>query len=211
MLRVCLPAGMQASLEGWAFSSLGVMMGMLGELELAAHGIAINLITTMFMFPFGMGAAAATRVGNLVGAGQEWKRAAWLAIAFSAGWMSLSATIFLLTSDQIASIFIQDAAVIAMVGVLMPVAAAFQIFDGVQAAGFGVLRGAGDTRLPAVVNMLGYWMIGIPLGYWFGVVVYDDPRFVWGGVAIALAIISTLIVARVAWVIRRGATLIERD
>ena len=91
----------------------------------------------------------------------------------------------------------------------MPVAAAFQIFDGIQAATFGVLRGAGDTRWPAVINLLGYWAIGIPLGYVFGVQRYQDPRYVWGGVAIALAVIATFVVLRMIWVMRRGASVVD--
>ena len=78
-------------------------------------------------------------------------------------------------------------------------------------ATFGVLRGAGDTRWPAMINLLGYWIIGIPLGYWFGVHLYQDPRYVWGGVAVALAFISALVVARMVWVMKRGATIVQNE
>ena len=211
MLRVGAPVSLQRALEAWAFSSLGVMMGMLGERELAAQSVAINIVSFTFMIPFGIGAAAATRVGNLVGAGRPWRTTAWLAVVFSVAWMSMMAVFFTATGDNIASIFIEDAAVVATVGVVMPVAAAFQIFDGVQASAFGVLRGAGDTRWPAMINLLGYWVIGIPLGYWFGVHLYQDPRYVWGGVAVALALISALVVARMVWVMRRGATVVQSE
>jgi len=209
MLRVAAPVSFQGALEVWAFSSLGVMMGMLGERELAAQGVAINIVSFTFMIPFGFGAAAATRVGNLVGAGKPWHVTAWLSVAFSAAWMTMMAVFFSLTGDSIASLFIEDAAVIATVALVMPVAAAFQIFDGIQAATFGVLRGAGDTRWPAVINLLGYWAIGIPLGYVFGVQRYQDPRYVWGGVAIALAVIATFVVLRMIWVMRRGASVVD--
>jgi len=211
MLRVGAPVALQRALEAWAFSSLGVMMGMLGERELAAQSVAINIVSFTFMIPFGIGAAAATRVGNLVGAARAWHTTAWIAVAFSVAWMTMMAVIFTATGDNIASIFIEDAAVVATVGLVMPVAAAFQIFDGVQASAFGVLRGAGDTRWPAMINLLGYWIIGIPLGYWFGVHLYQDPRYVWGGVAVALAFISALVVARMVWVMKRGATIVQNE
>ena len=211
MLSTGLPVGVQASLEGGAFAFLGLMMGMLGTTQLAAHGIAINLIIIGFMIPFGLAAAASTRVGNLVGAGKPWHLTAWIAIAFSVVWMACSASTLLLTSSWIGRIFIDNSEVVAIVAILMPVAAAFQVFDGIQAATFGVLRGAGDTRFPALVNMIGYWVIGIPIGYIWGVELTQDPRRVWAGLAIGLLIVAVLVVWRLVWVMRRGAKVVSRE
>ncbi len=213
MLTHGVPVGIQSGLEGWAFGVLGVLMGVLGEVELAAHAVAINVVATMFMIPFGIGAAAATRVGNLVGAdaNARWHTTAWLAIGAATLWMIGSSVVLLIFGRDVATWFTSDPAVIAVVVGLMPVAAAFQIFDGVQAATFGVLRGAGDTRWPALANVIGYWLIGLPLGWWLGVKTYADARILWGGVALALAIVSTIVLIRLKWIMRRGAYFLFRE
>lgn len=208
MLAVGAPVGAQSCLESWAFGALGLMMGVLGELELAAHAVAINVVAMAYMIPFGIGAAASTRVGNLIGARRPWRRAAWVAVAMGAAWMAGSALVLLVAGRPIARLFIDEAQVVALVVALMPVAAAFQVFDGVQAVAFGALRGAGDTRLPALANMIGYWVVGLPLGYLIGIEWTGDPRALWGGVALALAVVAGLLLWRLRAVMRRGGEAI---
>jgi MATE family multidrug resistance protein len=211
MLGLGVPVGLQTALEVWAFSAAGLLMGALGARELAAHAIALNIISITFMVPSGIGAAASTRVGNLVGAGQAWMRTGWLAVGMGVGWMALSASGLVLAPAAVASLYTDDAGVLALAARLLPVAAAFQLFDGVQAVSFGVLRGAGDVRVPALFNVVGYWIIGLPLGWWFGVHQGPDPLAVWGALALALVIVSTLLVLRLLWRGRVGAIVVARD
>jgi len=205
------PVGFQHGLEVWAFSGTGLLMGALGSVEVAAHAVAINLVSVTFMVPYGIGAAAATRVGNLIGAGLEWRRAAWIAVAAGVGWMACTATMLASIPGLLAGLFTRDVAVAALAASLLPVAAAFQLFDGVQAVTFGVLRGAGDTRFPALINLLGYWVIGLPVAWWMGVHTASSPRWVWGGLVIGLSIVATLLVWRLRVIQKRGAPALQEE
>ena len=210
VLRLGLPIGAQACLEGWAFSALGLMMGWLGEQELAAHGVAINLVALTYMVPSGIGAAASARVGHLIGArSRRWPRSAWLSVAIGAAWMAMTALLLYAERERLARAFTEEPEVIAIVASLMPIAAAFQLFDGVQAAAFGALRGAGDTRLPALLNIIGYWLIGLPLGYLLTSRLGYGAEALWGSVALALALIALLVTWRLAHLSRGGVSAIE--
>lgn len=205
VLSDSVPVGLQSGLEVWAFSALGLMMGMLGDVQLAAHAVAMTVISTSFMIPLGIGAAAATRVGHLVGAQKPWHHTAWLSLGFAIFWMIISAACLIGLGRPIASLFTDDPKVLVTVLTLFPIAAGFQLFDGVQVAAFGVLRGAGDTRVPSVANIIGYWCVGLPLGYIFGVKMFADARMVWGGIALALVLISLFLVVRIQLMIKKGA------
>lgn len=199
-----LPVGFQQALELWAFNLAMVMMGWLGPLQVAAHAVAINLASLAFMVPFGIAAAASTRVGNLLGAGLPWTRAAWLAVAAGAAVMGLSATLFALTPELLAGAYTRDPEVLALAASLLPIAACFQLVDGTQTVAFGALRGAGDVRVPTLANVAGYYVVGLPLGYalafWFG----WGPHGVWAGLAVALAVVAGLLLLRLRVTARRG-------
>lgn len=211
MLALGVPVGLQTGLEVWAFSATGLLMGALGARELGAHAIALNICSIAFMVPSGVGAAASTRVGNLVGAGQPWVRAGWLAVGLGVGFMALSAGVLVLAPVAVASLYTDDPGVLQLAALLLPVAAAFQVFDGVQAVSFGVLRGAGDVRVPALFNVVGYWIVGLPLGWWFGVHRGPEPLAVWGSLVLALVIVAALLIGRLIWRGRVGAVVVARD
>lgn len=208
MLVVGLPVGVQFALEVWAFNASSLMMGALGSTKMAAHAIALNLAALAFMLPFGMGAAAATRVGNLVGAGQPWLRSGWLAVGLGSGVMALTATLFLAFPAPLTSIFTTDPGVSAIVLVLLPFAAAFALFDGIQATTFGVLRGAGDTRFPAMINLVGYWCVGMPMGAWLAFWQGWEERGIWAGLVISLVAVSMMLLLRLWRVGKRGAFVV---
>jgi Na+-driven multidrug efflux pump len=186
-------------------------MGALGSAELAAHAIAINIVSLTFMVPFGIGSAAATRVGNLVGAGHPWQRAGWLAVGVGVAWMTLTSTALVFAPGPLARLYTPDAAVVGVAVVILPIAGAFQLFDGVQAVSFGVLRGAGDVRVPALANVVGYWVVGLPLAWWTGVHQAQDAARVWSALAVALVIVAALLLARLSWVGRRGAVVVSGE
>ena len=205
MAGLGLPVGVQTSLEVWAFNLAGLMVGTLGAAALGAHVIAMQLISLTFMVPFGIGAAASARVGNLVGAGHGWRRTGFIAVALGALWMGGSSVALLLLGEGVVGAFTDDGTVIAITLTLLPVAAVFQVADGIQAVAFGVLRGAGDTRVPALVNVLAYWVLGIPVGYVVGLQITGEPWGVWSGLAVGLTAVSALMIGRM-WLVSGRTT-----
>jgi multidrug resistance protein, MATE family len=206
LTKLGLSLGVQFAFEVWAFHAAGFMMGRLGTVAFAAHAVAINVATISFMVPSGIGAACATRVGNLVGAGGGWARSAWIGIGLGAAVMTIPAALFILAARPIAGFYTADPAVLASAAVILPLAGAFQLFDGTQAVAFGVLRGAGDTHLPAAANVVGYWLLGLPAGWFLAFTLGWGPRGVWSGLVVALAAVAVILLARVAALARRGVT-----
>jgi MATE family multidrug resistance protein len=205
LLRLGVPIGLQMLLESAAFGAIGLMMGVLGTTEMAGHQIAITLAALTFMVPLGVGAAAAVRVGRAVGARDEAraKLAARAAYLCGLGFMSMTALIFLLTPRLLASIFTSDSGVIAIAGVLIPVAGVFQIFDGAQAVGAGVLRGLGDTRAPLLGMIAGYWMIGLPVSLWLGFHTPLRAAGLWWGFVASLSVVAVFLALRIRVLFRR--------
>lgn len=206
LVFLAIPLGLQFALEAWAFHAATLMVGRFGETALAAHAVTFNLAALSFMVPFGLGAAAATRVGNLVGARQSWVRSAWLAVACGAGVMTIPAMAFALGRGWLARLYTGDTQVVALAATLIPLAAAFQLFDGTQAVAFGALRGVGDVVVPSVANGLGYWAVGLPLGAWLAFARDWGAFGVWTGLAVSLGIVATVLLLRLRFVSRREAS-----
>jgi MATE family multidrug resistance protein len=206
LLVLGVPLGLQFALEAWAFHGATLMIGRFGETALAAHAVTFNLAALSFMVPFGLGAAAATRVGNLVGARLPWTRSAWLAVACGAGIMTVPAAAFGWGRNVLARLYTADAEVVALAATLLPLAAAFQMFDGTQAVAFGALRGVGDVAIPSAANVAGYWVVGLPLGAWLAFGRGWGAAGIWTGLAVSLAVVAVVLVARLRWISRpRGA------
>ena len=201
ILRIGLPISLHQSLEFWLFTTVGLLMGALGAAEFAGHQIALNLAALSFMVPLGIAGAAATRVGNAVGRldGAAARRAATVCLLLGGAVMVISAAAFYLVPGPLARLFTPDAEVIAMAALLIPVAAAFQIADGTQVVGAGVLRGAADTRFAALCAFLGFWGIGLPTGILLTFHYDLGPAGLWWGLTAGLAGTAALLV----WRIRR--------
>jgi MATE family multidrug resistance protein len=196
-----VPVGVQTSLEVWAFSAAALLAGRLGATPLAAHTIVLNMAALSFMMPLGISLAAVTRVGNLLGARRpaEAQRAAWVAVVLGGGVMAGSAALFVGLRQALPRLYTADPAVIALGAAVLPVAAAFQIFDGVQVVGCGVLRGMGRTRPAAVFNAVSYWILGLPLGAWLGLRAGFGLAGIWWGLCIGLASVALLLVGWIHW------------
>jgi MATE family multidrug resistance protein len=197
MLGVGIPVGVQISIEAWAFVFAGVMMGWLGEVELAAHTVALNLASLPFMAALGISAAASTRIGNLVGAGLEWAKAAWIALALGASIMSFSMVAFLFAPRFLATIYTSAPDVLALSAVLIPMAGAFQLCDGLQVVAFGALRGAGDIRVPAILAGVAFWCIGLPAGGYLAFSLGLGAVGIWYGFLIGITLISGMLAIRI--------------
>jgi len=184
-----------------AFAYVTVTMGSIGANEVAGHQITLNLASLSFMVPLGISAAAAVRVGHAVGRRDHlgMRRAAGVAVIAGAATMAVFAAVFALAPRLLGGCYTDEPDVIAMVALLLPVAAAFQIFDGIQIVCAGVLRGCGDLRVPMLVNLLGFWLLGVPLSLALAFRVGLGPRGMWAGLAVALAFVAAVLLLRVRW------------
>lgn len=204
--RICkygLPIALQYGLETWAFQVATLMAGRLGEKQLAAHTIVLNLASLSFMLPLGLSIGAAVRVGNLIGAGERARaqHTAHVALGLGAAVMLLSAGAFVALRWVLPALYTADAAVIALAASILPIAAAFQLFDGVQVVGGGILRGMGNTVPAAVFNLVGYYALALPLAAWLTFSLGLGLTGTWWGLALGLALVATSLVL---WVVRRG-------
>jgi MATE family multidrug resistance protein len=205
LLREGLPLGVQMGMEAWAFTTSGLMVGWLGPTAMAAHSITLTLASLAFMVPLGISGAGATRVGNLVGADRPWGRAASAALLLGCGVMTAFAVTFGGFAREVASLWQPEPEVLTLCAVLLPIAATFSLFDGIQVVSFGILRGAGDLRVPSLANLLAYWCLGLPLGAWLAFREGMGAVGIWTGLAVGLCTVGMLLLARVAHIARRGA------
>lgn len=198
MLHLGFPIGMQLSIEIWFFVTVALLMGNLGTRELAAHQVALSLAAFSFMVPLGISGAASTRVGNAIGRGglPEARRSAAVCLGLGAAVMTISAAAFWLFPRTLARLFTDAAGVLEVAAVLIPIAALFQIFDGLQVVAFGALRGAGDTRFPAALALIGFWLLGLPLGMLLAYRADLGPRGLWWGFTIGLGAVAVLLIWR---------------
>lgn len=203
MGMVGLPVAVQMAAEIWAFSASTLIAGRLGATSLGAHQVTLNMAAFAFMVPLGISQGAATRVGNLLGSGQpdDAQRAAWITLAMGAGVMAVFAVTFVVLRGVLPRIYTPDPQVIAASAAILPIAAAFAIFDGTQVVACGVLRGMGNTAPAARYNLLGYWVLGLPIGAWLAVRGGMGLAGIWWGLALGLATVALLLTRRLA---RRG-------
>lgn len=211
MFRLGAPIGLQMTLEVGAFGLIGLLMGMLGAVELGAHQIAINLAATTFMVPLGVGAAAAVRVGRAVGAhdAAAARRAAKTALFLGVGFMCVTAVLFTTMPAPFARVFTSDARVLAVAMQLIPIAGVFQVFDGIQAVAAGVLRGIGDTRAPLVVNLFGFWLLGVPISVYVGFYTEARALGLWWGFVAGLGAVAVFLLLRIRVRMRRELARVD--
>jgi MATE family multidrug resistance protein len=161
------PAAAQLTLEVGVFAAASALAGRMLPASLAAHQIAINLAGFTYMVPLGLASAGAVRVGHAIGRRDAIgaARAGWTALLFGALFMSAAALAFTAVPRLLIGAFTSDTRVLEIGVSLLAVAAVFQLFDGLQGVGTGVLRGLGDTRTPMLWNLAGHWGIGLPIAY----------------------------------------------
>ena len=203
VLRLGTPIGLQLLAEIGVFSVVAVVAGKLGKVAVSAHHIAIGLASFTFMGVLGVSAATAVRVGHAVGEGRSPRRAGFLGIAMGAGFMAFSSTLFLTAPRWLVSLFTDDPEITELGITLLGIAAAFQLFDGVQGVAAGALRGAGDVRFAFAANVAAHWLIGFPLALLLGFRLGLGAPGLWWGLLVGLALVAGLLLWRFA-VISRG-------
>jgi MATE family multidrug resistance protein len=198
VIRLGAPVGIQIQLEFGAFACAGILMGLLGTVAVAGHQVALNLASLAFMVPLGVAQAAAVLVGRSVGQSDApaARRAAGAGLLVGGGFMTITAALFLLIPGPFARIYSSDAPVVALAVALLPIAGIFQVFDGLQVVASSSLRGVGDTRAPMLVNLLGFWGLGLPVGVALAFPLGMGPPGVWWGLALGLGVVAWLLLLR---------------
>lgn len=194
LVKLGVPIGVGSSLEMGVFGFTTLMMGRIGTTAVAAHQVAISVASFTFMIPMGIGIATTTRVGHAIGAGRiaDAARSGWTGIATGMMFMVLAALTFLVFRDQIVAIYTTDADVAARAAVLLMIAGAFQLGDGLQVTAQGALRGLKDTARPMLVNLLAYWVVGFPMGLLFAFELGMDAPGLWWGLTLGLTTAGVL-------------------
>ncbi|SFF89829.1 MATE family efflux transporter [Pontibacter chinhatensis] len=198
MFRLGLPISLQMIFEMGAFSFSAVMIGWLGATELAAHQIAINVASVTYMMASGIAAAATIRVSNQKGLGNysAMRIAGFSNLAMGTLFMLGSALLMVLLNRFIPMLYIDDPEVIQIASGLLIIAALFQISDGVQVVGLGALRGLEDVRIPGLISLLAYWVVGLPVGYVLCFKAGFGVNGIWMGLLIGLSIAAILLTIR---------------
>lgn len=195
LLGLGLPAGGQILLETGVFAVAAALIGRLNSTSLAAHQIALNAAAFTFMVTYGISSAGAVRVGHALGRNDlpAAAVAGWAALTLGIGFMCCAAVVFWTCSEALARLFTSDPAVIHISAALLFVAGIFQIFDGTQVVVAGALRGAGDTRTPMICHLIGYWGVGLPLGYALCFRFHQGAVGIWIGLCLALMLIGSIL------------------
>ncbi|ASZ09741.1 MULTISPECIES: MATE family efflux transporter [Chitinophaga] len=198
ILGIGTPVALQYIFELSAFSGAAIMIGWIGAKELAAHQIAISLASITYMMASGVSAAAGIKSGNLMGSGnfKELRLSAIASYHMVLVLMGVAALVFMLGRHLLPAMYIQDTTVISIAAGLLIIAAFFQLFDGTQVVGLGILRGMGDVKIPTVITLFAYWGLGLPIGYWVGIHQGLGVQGVWWGLLIGLLTASILLFFR---------------
>jgi len=198
LLQLGLPAASQVVLEVAAFGAATVMASHLTPIALATHEIVLSCAAYTYMVPLGISAAAAVAVGHAIGAGNpaRARRAGTLAIGIGAGFMALMAILLLVMPEPIIHIWTHDRAVVTLGAHVLAIVAGFQIFDGIQTVSTGALRGLGETRFPMLMNLMGYWVLGLPFGALLCFRLQWGLSGLWTGLTVSLILIALVLIAR---------------
>ncbi|HLI13691.1 MAG TPA: MATE family efflux transporter [Alphaproteobacteria bacterium] len=213
IFRLGLPIGATTTLEMTMFFGAALLMGLIGTDALAAHQIALQVPAITFMIPLGIAQAATVRVGLAAGAGDTAgiRRAGRLALILGGGFMAAMSFVLWSFPRPIIGLFIPsdvpgDAAVAALATRFLAVAALFQIVDGLQSIGQGILRGLKDTRAALLFAACGYWLVGLPVGAFLAFTLRRGGVGLWLGLALGLAVVAVLVVGRFLIRARRRRT-----
>lgn len=198
LLAIGIPAGGQYFFEVSAFSASSIMIGWMGAVELASHQVALSLASISFMVALGISAASTVRVGNAVGQNDlpAARKAGVGAAMLCASFMACAGAVFIIFRHILPTFYVDDAEVIRVSSVLLIIVAFFQVSDGTQAVGLGMLRGITDMKLPTLFTLAAYWVAGLPSGYFLAFHMDLGIYGIWWGLLISLSVSAVLMMIR---------------
>jgi MATE family multidrug resistance protein len=198
ILKIGTPVAMQYTFEVGAFGGAAILIGTIGTVEQAAHQIAISLASMTYMMASGISAAATVSAGTNYGK-KDFKQLRLSAISnyhIILCLMTITALIFIILNEYLPWIYTADSSVIMIAAHLLIIAGFFQLFDGGQVLGLGILRGIGDVNIPTVITFIAYWVIGLPCGYYLGIILNWGVTGVWYGLTLGLLFSAGLLFFR---------------
>lgn len=201
ILQIGVPVALQYLFEVSAFTGAAIMVGWMGTEQLAAHQIALSLAAITYMMASGLSAAATIQTGTSYGQLdylhlREFAISSYHLVFL---FMGLTGIFFVSFNHVLPLLYLHDQRVISIAAPLLVIAGAFQLFDGFQVVGLGILRGMSDVKVPTVITFVAYWIIGLPIGYLLGFRFHLGPNGVWYGLLCGLAFASVLLFARFQW------------
>jgi len=204
-----VPIAIGIFMESSLFAGVGLMMGTLGTDIVAAHQIALNYASFVFMVPMSIALAISVRVGHALGRGDPTgaRLAGFAGIGLCACFELLSALSMLLFPRLIVDVYTRDAGVAHIAVSLLYIGALFQLSDGLQTSAAGALRGYKDTRIPMIITIIAYWLVGFPLAWLFGIPLHLGPQMIWAGFIAGLTVAAALLLRRFLRLSRRTLSL----
>lgn len=198
IIKIGAPVGLQYVFEISAFSGAAILIGTIGAVEQAAHQVAINLAAATYMMASGVASAATIKTGNNLGKQNllDLRQSAIASYHVIIAFMSITALIFVLANNILPYIITDDIHVISIAAQLLIIAGFFQLFDGTQVVGLGILRGLGDVNIPTIITFLSYWIVGMPVGYLLGIQFGLGVNGIWYGLTLGLLSASILLFIR---------------
>ena len=198
IFRIGFASGLQYIFEVGAFSVATVMTGSIGAIHLAAHQIALNLASISYMIASGIGSASMISLSYYDGKRnfEDMRRSGFASFLLVFILMIVSALVFIIFRNYLPVLYVDDSSVINIASTLLIIAGLFQISDGIQAVGLGILRGIRDIKKPTVVTFISYWIISIPLSYFLGIEYGYGVYGIWIGLSIGLTLAAIFHVTR---------------
>jgi MATE family multidrug resistance protein len=207
ILKIGGPVAMQYAFEVSAFGIAAILMGTIGVVQQAAHQVALSLAAMTYMMASGVSAAATIRSGTIYGSRNftELRQSAISSYHIILAFMSVTAILFVGLNHILPWLYTSDKAVIVVASQLLIIAGLFQLFDGTQVVGLGILRGIGDVNIPTFITFLAYWVIGLPTAYYLGIVLDFGANGIWYGLTLGLLVSAGLLFIRFHYISRKLA------
>lgn len=205
IMKIGTPIALQYTFELSAFSGAAIMIGSISMVQQAAHQVAISLASMTYMISSGIAAAATIKTGNYFGVSDHkgLRSSAISNYHIVIAFMCITALLFSLGNTILPYIYTTDKAVITVAAQLLIIAAVFQIFDGTQVVGLGILRGMGDVNIPTISTFMAYWIVGLPIGYYLGLYLNWGVTGVWYGLVLGLMVSSGLMFLRFQYISKK--------
>jgi MATE family multidrug resistance protein len=205
IFKIGIPVALQYAFEVGAFSAAAIIIGTIGPAHLAAHQVAINLAAMTYMMASGISAAATITTGNSFGRRDftELRLSANSNYHIVLAFMSVTALLLISMNSYIPLMYTTDNAVITIASSLLIIAGLFQLFDGAQVVGLGILRGIGDVNIPTLFTFISYWVVGLPVAYLLGITLSYGANGVWVGLTLGLLVSATLLFFRYRYMVKK--------